>query len=64
MKAAPGKRGPVARDLTAPVEDYLKAVYELERAGEPAATTDLAQRLRVAPASVTGMVRRLAGRAS
>ena len=47
--------------LTAPVEDYLKAIYELERAGEPAATTRLATRLRVAPASVTGMVRRLAG---
>jgi DtxR family Mn-dependent transcriptional regulator len=49
------------RELSAPVEDYLKAVYELERAGGPAATTDLAVRLGVAPASVTGMVRRLAG---
>ena len=49
-----------ARGLTAPVEDYLKAVYELERVGEPASTTDLASRLQVAPASVTGMVRRLA----
>ncbi len=48
-------------DLTGPVEDYLKAIYELERAGEPAATTGLAARLGVAPASVTGMVRRLAG---
>ena len=62
------KRGPragvpavAAPDLTAPVEDYLKAVYELERAGAAAATTGLAARLGVAPASVTGMVRRLAG---
>jgi DtxR family Mn-dependent transcriptional regulator len=47
-------------DLTAPVEDYLKAVYELERRGASAANTDLAHRLGVAPASVTGMVRRLA----
>jgi DtxR family Mn-dependent transcriptional regulator len=47
--------------LTAPVEDYLKAVYELERrGGGTAATNALAERLRVAPASVTGMVRRLA----
>ena len=46
--------------LTAPVEDYLKAIYDLERAGEPAGTTELASRLGVAPASVTGMVRRLA----
>ncbi|HXY18672.1 MAG TPA: metal-dependent transcriptional regulator [Gemmatimonadales bacterium] len=55
--AAP--RGP-AGPLTAPVEDYLKAIYELERVGEPAGTTALAQALGVAPASVTGMVRRLA----
>ena len=47
-------------ELTAPVEDYLKAIYELERAGAPASTTDLATELRLTPASVTGMVRRLA----
>lgn len=46
--------------LTENVEDYLKAIYELERAGAPAATTELAAQLGVAPASVTGMVRRLA----
>lgn len=46
--------------LTEPVEDYLKAVYEVEREGGAATTNDLAQRLGVAPASVTGMVRRLA----
>lgn len=56
----PPPPGPPEADLTAPVEDYLKAVYELERAGEPAATTELAALLKVAPASVTGMVRRLA----
>ncbi|MBV9879330.1 MAG: metal-dependent transcriptional regulator [Gemmatirosa sp.] len=50
-----------ARTHTAPVEDYLKAVYELERRGDGAATTTgLAERLGVAAASVTGMVRRLA----
>ena len=49
-----------ARPLTAPVEDCLKAVYELERVGEAAATTALASRLGLPPASVTGMVRRLA----
>ena len=46
--------------LTAPVEDYLKAVYDLERLGGTAATNDIAHRLGVAPASVSGMVRRLA----
>jgi DtxR family Mn-dependent transcriptional regulator len=46
--------------LTAPVEDYLKAVYELEFSGEAAATSDIAARLMLSPASVSGMVRRLA----
>ncbi|MHB1863433.1 MAG: metal-dependent transcriptional regulator [Gemmatimonadaceae bacterium] len=46
--------------LTAPVEDYLKAIYELERAGNAAGTNEIAAALRIAPASVSGMVRRLA----
>lgn len=45
---------------TAPVENYLKVIYEIERASGAAATTDIAQRLDIAPASVSGMVRRLA----
>jgi DtxR family transcriptional regulator, Mn-dependent transcriptional regulator len=47
-------------ELTAPVEDYLKAVYELETAGEPAETDAIAELLSIAPASVSGMIRRLA----
>ena len=46
--------------LTAPVEDYLKAIYAFERDGRAAATNDIAQRLSIAPASVSGMVQRLA----
>jgi DtxR family Mn-dependent transcriptional regulator len=49
-----------ADDYTAPVEDYLKAIYELERAGGTAGTNEIAQRLSIAPASVSGMVKRLA----
>ena len=45
---------------TGPVEDYLKAIYELERGGEAATTSEIAHRLDIAPASVTGMIRRLA----
>jgi DtxR family Mn-dependent transcriptional regulator len=45
---------------TAPVEDYLKVIYEIERASGAAATTDIAQRLAIAPASVSGMIKRLA----
>jgi DtxR family Mn-dependent transcriptional regulator len=47
-------------ELTGPVEDYLKAIYELETRQGSAATSDVAEALDVAPASVTGMVRRLA----
>lgn len=49
-----------AHALTEPVEDYLKAIYELELRHGVAATSDVALALHVAPASVTGMVRRLA----
>ena len=57
MSAARAPRpGP---ELTAPVEDYLKAIYELERSGEPAETNAIARLLEIAPASVSGMVRRL-----
>ena len=47
-------------ELSGPVEDYLKAIYVFERDGHPAATNDIAQRLAIAPASVSGMIRRLA----
>lgn len=57
MSALPPSARPV---LTEPVEDYLKAIYELERRHGAAATTELAHVLNVAPASVTGMIRRLA----
>ena len=46
--------------LTGPVEDYLKAIYELERGAALAGTNDIAQRLELTPASVSGMVKRLA----
>jgi len=49
-----------APELTGPVEDYLKAIYELERSGKPAETNAIAGLLNIAPASVSGMVRRLA----
>ncbi|HOC17029.1 MAG TPA: metal-dependent transcriptional regulator [Vicinamibacterales bacterium] len=47
-----------ARSLTVSAEDYLKAIYTLS-ADAPASTTEIAQRLDLAPASVTGMIRRL-----
>ena len=46
--------------LTISIQDYLKTIYELTENGEFASTTDLAARLNIAPASVTGMVQKLA----
>ena len=46
--------------LTRSVEDYLKAVYALTEREESASTSALAEALDVQPASVTGMVKRLA----
>jgi DtxR family Mn-dependent transcriptional regulator len=46
--------------LTAPVEDYLKVIFELEAGDGVAGTNEIAAELGVAPASVSGMVRRLA----
>jgi DtxR family Mn-dependent transcriptional regulator len=47
--------------MTATVEDYLKAIYEIERANGAASTNEVAEALAVRPASVSGMVQRLAG---
>jgi DtxR family Mn-dependent transcriptional regulator len=51
---------PEPHALSGPVEDYLKAIYDLELVGAPASTNDIADRLAISPASVSGMVRRLA----
>lgn len=48
------------QQLTGQAEDYLKAIYELEQRGDAAGTNDIAARLNIAPASVSGMVQRLA----
>jgi len=48
---------------TASEEDYLKAIYliQLEQGPEPLSTTQLAGRMNVAGASVTGMLKKMAG---
>jgi DtxR family transcriptional regulator, Mn-dependent transcriptional regulator len=42
------------------IEDYLKAIYELAREEGRASTSALSERLGVKPASVTGMLQKLA----
>lgn len=46
--------------LTEPTQDYLKAIYELSREHQIASTNDLAGKLGISAASVTGMIQRLA----
>ncbi len=42
------------------LEDYLKAVYDLSRNGNSVSTTEISRVLKVAPASVTEMLKKLA----
>ncbi|MFH0793639.1 MAG: metal-dependent transcriptional regulator [bacterium] len=44
------------------IENYLKALWDLGRAGEQVTTSALARRLEISSASVTGMLRNLAAR--
>lgn len=46
--------------LSRSVEDYLKAIYSLSGAGDPVSTSAIAEALDIQPASVTGMVKRMA----
>lgn len=48
------------RRLSRSVEDYLKAIYGLCEGGDPASTSAIAEELDIQPASVTGMIKRLA----
>ena len=51
-------------DHTDAMENYVKAIYALQRRGEdkPVSTTALAERMHVTPASVSGLVKKLADR--
>ncbi len=46
-------------NLTQAAQDYLKAVYHLGSTGKSVNTNELAEALEVAPATVTGMLKRL-----
>ncbi|HET9950093.1 MAG TPA: metal-dependent transcriptional regulator [Longimicrobiales bacterium] len=46
--------------LSRSVEDYLKAIFDLCESGDPASTTAIAVALDIQPASVSGMIKRLA----
>jgi DtxR family Mn-dependent transcriptional regulator len=46
--------------LTSTIQDYLKQIYKLNQEFGQATTTEISARLNVAPATVTGMLQRLA----
>ncbi len=46
--------------LSRSIEDYLKVIYRLEAESGSAQTSAIAERLSIAPPSVSGMVKRLA----
>src|SRR5689334_24121776 len=50
----------MAETITQSIQDYLKHIYELNENGGSASTNDIATRLNIAPASVTGMLQKLA----
>lgn len=56
MSAAAVQPLPLSRSI----EDYLKAIYQIESGGTPAQTSAIAGALDVAPPSVSGMLKRLA----
>ncbi|MBN2551005.1 MAG: metal-dependent transcriptional regulator [Anaerolineales bacterium] len=50
----------ISASLTPAIQDYLKQIYALSENEQPASTNALAESLGIAPASVTGMVQKLA----
>jgi DtxR family Mn-dependent transcriptional regulator len=50
----------MSKDLSEAIQDYLKAIYELSPDGGSSSTNQIAERLNVRAASVTGMIKRLA----
>ena len=58
----PPPPSPVDPPQTESVDDYVKAIYELSPMTKMARTSEIAGRLHVAMASVTGMAHRLAER--
>ena len=48
--------------LTQSIQDYLKVIYELQSTEGKVTTNALANRLDIAPASVTGMIKKLSSR--
>ena len=60
MKRRPPERHGTELSLSPAMEDYLKSIFRLLEKQDRVSTQSLAEKLQVAPASVTSMVKRLA----
>jgi DtxR family transcriptional regulator, Mn-dependent transcriptional regulator len=47
-------------ELSQAIEDYLKTIYSLAEHSERVSTSDIASRMGISPASVTGMIQKMA----
>ncbi|SFM42636.1 metal-dependent transcriptional regulator [Thermodesulforhabdus norvegica] len=52
----------VKKPLSASLEDYLEVIYHLQKRDKAARAKDIADRMKVQPASVTGALRELSAR--
>ena len=48
--------------LTQSIEDYLKAIYEIQETHDKVSTNSLSEKLDIAPASVTSMIKKLSSK--
>ncbi|MGI9534310.1 MAG: metal-dependent transcriptional regulator [Thermodesulfobacteriota bacterium] len=48
--------------LSQSIEDYLKVIYEIQNSEGKVTTNSLSQKLNIAPASVTGMIKKLSSK--
>ena len=48
--------------LSQSIEDYLKVIYEIQNTNGKVTTTSLSNKLEIAPASVTGMLKKLSSK--
>ena len=48
--------------LTQSIEEYLKAIYEMQETQDKVSTNSLSEKLNIAPASVTSMIKKLSSK--
>jgi DtxR family transcriptional regulator, Mn-dependent transcriptional regulator len=62
MKSKQQQSTRAVSEVSANIEEYLEWIYRLSKENDEVTTTELARKLKVSPASVTGMLKRLGER--